>query len=413
MEDAQIRETTEGTSTSYMRMILYALIGLITTQQAVSAIGPTIVHFVEEEFHFPPGVGAFVNSFGVLGTILMAPVAGVFSDYWGRRRCLLYGGLIAGLFVMVVSLSPSVYFVFPPMFIKSIGFAMVTTSVLGLITDVTPVKQRGMGMGFFGVGMTLGAIIGVSLGTNIVDKWGGRVAYSICGGITVIGALVTYLTTHEAERKSGEIARNALNWENIKVAFGIREKVNFLKKNKLITILFLIAMINNISWGVALVLSSKLVESVLGKSIKFAGFGIVIGSVVMLLGSFPAGKWVDKIGVRFPYLLATFINLLGLITIAGAPNILMYLVGWALLGIAHTIFNPAGNVFIARHCPPQERGLAFGLIFTGATLGIFLGPLVTAPFIGMFSARFPFFVSFITSSIATVMMIKYIKDSYA
>ena len=179
MEDAQIRETTEGTSTSYMRMILYALIGLITTQQAVSAIGPTIVHFVEEEFHFPPGVGAFVNSFGVLGTILMAPVAGVFSDYWGRRRCLLYGGLIAGLFVMVVSLSPSVYFVFLPMFIKSIGFAMVTTSVLGLITDVTPVKQRGMGMGFFGVGMTLGAIIGVSLGTNIVDKWGGRVAYSI------------------------------------------------------------------------------------------------------------------------------------------------------------------------------------------------------------------------------------------
>ena len=412
MEHTAPKQPPEETTGSYKKLILCTLIGLVAVQQAVSAIGPTIVHFVEREFNYSPSMGAFVYSIGTLGTILMAPVAGVFSDYWGRRRCILYGGVLAGVFIIILSLCPSVYLLFPPMFIKSIGFAMVSTSVLGYITDITPAKERGMGMGFFGVGMTLGAIIGVGLGTNIVDKWGGKTAYALCGGIALLGAIGAFFLTKETKRKDGEDVQKAVSWENIKVAFGIKEKINFLKKNRLITMLTLIALINSISWGVALILSTKLVESVLGKSIRFAGLGIIVGSVIMLLGSFPAGKWVDKIGVRFPYLLASCFNLLGLIIIASAVNILMYLIGWALLGAAHTIFNPAGNVFIARHCPPQERGLAFGLIFTSATLGIFLGPLATAPLIDLFNARLPFFISFITSSIATVMMIKYIKDSY-
>jgi len=179
----------------------------------------------------------------------------------------------------------------------------------------------------------------------------------------------------------------------------------------LITLIILIGLLNSLSWGVSLILSSEMVEDVLGKSLKFAGLGIVLASFIMLLGSYPAGQWVDRSGVRVPYLFALVINILGLILIAGAVNIAMYLIGWGALGVAHTLFNPAANVFIARHCPAHERGLAFGLVFTGATLGIFIGPVVTAPFISIFSARFPFIFCTLTSVIATVLFFKYIKDS--
>jgi len=190
------------------------------------------------------------------------------------------------------------------------------------------------------------------------------------------------------------------------------EKFNFLKINRLIAIFILIGLLNSLAWGVCLILSSELVEDVLGGTLKLAGLGIILASFIMLLGSYPAGQWVDKTGVKTPYVVALIINILGLIIIAGAVNLPMYFIGWAGVGIAHTLFTPAANVFIGKLCPAHERGLAFGLLYTGATLGIFLGPLVTAPFIMLFSARFPFIFCTTTSVIATVMFFKYIRGSF-
>jgi MFS family permease len=116
-------------------------------------------------------IGVIMGS-QIIAVILARPFMGRISDKIGRRIPIIVGSLIGGLPLLAVPFSTE----FPILLILSttygFGFAIVTSSIPALISELAPVNLTGTAMGFLGmimdVGQTIGPIItGMTLATNI------------------------------------------------------------------------------------------------------------------------------------------------------------------------------------------------------------------------------------------------------
>ncbi len=116
-------------------------------------------------------IGVIMGS-QMIAVILARPLMGRVSDRIGRRTPIIVGSLVSGLPLLAVPFSTEVSILLILSTIYGFGFAMVTSSIPALVSELAPGSLTGTAMGFLGmvmdVGQTIGPIItGMTLATNI------------------------------------------------------------------------------------------------------------------------------------------------------------------------------------------------------------------------------------------------------
>jgi len=104
----------------------------------------------------------------------------------------------------------------------------------------------------------------------------------------------------------------------------------------------------------------------------------------------PAGRLVDKFGIRKLYTTSFFIWAFVATAFGLATSIWMFVVLRALLGILESVSAPASMAFIGRYFDEAERGLATGIYLAGTKLGPSIGGILAAWLIGTFGWRMLF-----------------------
>jgi MFS family permease len=100
----------------------------------------------------------------------------------------------------------------------------------------------------------------------------------------------------------------------------------------------------------------------------------MLGYALMGIGAIPVGLWVDASGatrVLFLYLLATAAACVG---VALAPTASLLIVALTVLGLALSIYHPAGLALLSRNV--RARGRALGINGVAGSIGIATGPLL-------------------------------------
>lgn len=98
-----------------------------------------------------------------------------------------------------------------------------------------------------------------------------------------------------------------------------------------------------------------------------------------LLFSMPAGRFVDRLGVRPTLLGGLALGALGLLAGALAPDFGVFLAFLFLAGTGWSVVNPALGKAIMDLFPVRERGLAMGIKQMGLTVGGVVAALVLPP----------------------------------
>jgi MFS family permease len=100
----------------------------------------------------------------------------------------------------------------------------------------------------------------------------------------------------------------------------------------------------------------------------------MLGYVLMGVGAIPVGLWADAWGptrVLFLYFLATAAACVG---VALAPTVPVLIVALTVLGLALSIYHPAGLALLSRGV--KARGRALGINGVAGSVGIATGPLL-------------------------------------
>src|SRR5260370_3573567 len=109
---------------------------------------------------------ALILALGAVATTLTNPLVGMLSDRttsrWGRRRpWLIAGGVLTVADLLLMSIAPSLLAVAIGWIVLQIGTNMVQVSVLAILPDQVPVRQRATVSAFSaGLGSLLGGLFG-------------------------------------------------------------------------------------------------------------------------------------------------------------------------------------------------------------------------------------------------------------
>ena len=184
--------------------------------------------------------------------------------------------------------------------------------------------------------------------------------------------------------------------------------MKFIKDNRTIAIIALIAIVNAIGYGIVIPVlysySRKYGLSDFQNGLLFALF-----SIFQFLSTPIIGRLSDKYGRR-PLLIASLSGTaLSFFIMAFAPNAIFLFLARALDGI--TAGNiPVASAVISDTTTPENRAKGFGIIGASFGFGFIFGPAVSALTVG-YSLSMPFIIAGVVSVLAVIFTVLYLPES--
>jgi MFS family permease len=311
------------------------------------------------------GVGIALSAYPMAEFVSAAPI-GAYIDLKGRRNMLLLGLLSISLLTMSISLTNNAYSIAIIHAVMGFSGAAVTVSSLTMITDLTAVSNRGVGMGGFDFSNILGYALGISFATTILHLTDSNygVAFVATGILLLAAGVASIIWVKETSRSSNRRSHRV----NPLAALDQNTRAILPLWLGLTTIL-----------GVAFVLPRSLMESGLkfsqiGLTLALGAFGLGVGAIIF-------GRVSDKIGRGKTLAIGVIGLALVLLSLLEAvshspPRLYQELPLIASGGFMATATVPSALAYVGDKAKRSFRGSAMGIYSMMLSLGMAVGNLV-------------------------------------
>jgi MFS family permease len=260
-----------------------------------------------------------------------------------------------------------------------VGEAGCTPAAHSLIADSVPPEERSSAIAFFGLGIPIGALLGLVIGGVVNDEYGWRVALMVVGAPGLLLAILLPRIIREPRRCEGGVQNGA----PAKAAIPIKEAIREVFASKAYLYIFIAASFTAfLSYGKGLWTISFFIRSH-GFSTTEAGLSMAVAlGVSGIIGTWLGGKVADVFGKRDKRHLLT-LPAIGM-AVAAPLLFLSYSADEWHIAVAFlivpTILNAAyyGPAYgcVQGLVRPEARAVAASLVVFGQNLiGLGLGPL--------------------------------------
>ncbi len=339
---------------------------------------------------FLQGLGSGLTELGIIMALasvagmIIRPWIGFMLDHFGRRRSLLFGGVIFFcahlLYLTIDRIGPLIYVV---RFVHGFGIGTLFASLFTIAADISPLSRRAEGIALFGVAGHLSGAIGVLLAEEIVLMSGFSALFLACAGFTAIFILIVYFVQEPAvSNKDTSFTLKRF----IKSTYHPLNRIPFL-----VTVLFAFGLVSYMTF-----LKPFAQEQEIRVTSFFFAYSLSAVFVRLL-----AGNWPDRFGLKtvlYPSLISLSI---GIMLIIGFSTPAELLLSGILCGIGHGFIFPILSVFLINRAPDSERASRMVLFTLCFDLGIFIG----SPLLGFVAEAFGYRQMFMISAIAILLSI--------
>ena len=182
------------------RRRLLGLLGFLTFNAVyVGVVMAPVLTQIATEFSITTGTaGLVVAAYGAPG-IVVAVLSGPYSDRFGRKRFLVTGSLIMGVFTLLGAFATSFPVLVAMRIIAGVGGSVIFPNVTATVADNFAYRDRGGAMGTV-IGLnTMASVIGVPLAGILAEATSWRVSVGLVGLISIVAALVLLWKLHPAQ----------------------------------------------------------------------------------------------------------------------------------------------------------------------------------------------------------------------
>ncbi|MDY6978941.1 MAG: MFS transporter [Pseudomonadota bacterium] len=322
-----------------------------------------------------PGLGEFEQhlfmSANMFGALLFAPLAGLLSDWWRRRKPIIVMALALNalsLFMLTLSWDYPVYLLWR--FFEGCMHITCLSLLMALAVDHARQRRTGAVMGLVGASLGLGVASGAPLGGLIGEQWGAeRVLQSGC--LLLVGlTLFALLLLQEKPPQHGHSRLGKL--------------LRALPQNRRLFLPYIFTFVDRLTVGFIVSTLSLYLSSVIGLGAAMIGLIMALFLIPFSLLTYPAGllsqRWnpfVMMLGGSAAY--GIMLTAIGFASAAAIP--------WLMFagGVTASLMYAPSLVLVAELARPQHRALAMsGFNFAGS-LGFVLGPLAGGALLAWFS----------------------------
>ena len=189
------------------RRRLLGLLGFLSFNAVyVGVVMAPVLTQIAGEFNITTGTaGLVVAAYGAPG-IVVAVLTGPYSDRFGRKRFLVTGSLIMGLFTLLSAFATSFAVLVAMRIIAGIGGSVIFPNTTATVGDNFSYRDRGSAMGTV-IGLnTMAGVIGVPLAGVLAEATSWRVSVGLVGVISIAAALLLLWKLRPAQTHLSESA---------------------------------------------------------------------------------------------------------------------------------------------------------------------------------------------------------------
>ena len=187
------------------RRVLLGVLGFLTfaTVYSTVVIAPVITQ-IASEFGISTGTaGLLVAAYGGPG-VVVSLIVGPFSDRLGRKRFIVAGAAIMGIFTIICALATSFEILMVLRFIAGMGAALIFPNTSALLGDSFAYRDRGRAMSTVIAFNTMASVIGVPTAGIVAEATSWRASLAIVGVLCVIAAATLFFVIKPVETNADE-----------------------------------------------------------------------------------------------------------------------------------------------------------------------------------------------------------------
>lgn len=324
--------------------------------------------------------GAIFSITFLIGGI-MAPIWGKMADTKGKKMMAMRAGTGLAISYFLGGMVTSPEQMFGVRVIQ--GFAAGLWSVcLAIATSLVPIDKLGVSLGILQAGLTCGNVIGPLIGGSLASLFGMRSSFFVAGSLLTLITLIFFFYIPEPPRV--EIKKQQE-----------KKTEQLLKRPKIREVLLYAAVAQMVILLIQPILSLYVSEINHGKGnlIFLSGF---VFSLVGIASAITAPSW-GRFGQRhgfyrslcFATLSAGIMNF-----IVALPNTLtLFCIANFTYGLCCAGIQPSLSAVLASNTDADQRGRAFGFMFSAQQFGSMVGPLLGGTIATYFPLKSLFFVA--------------------
>lgn len=327
-------------------------------------------------------IGVAIGIYG-LARFLVAVPAGQIADRFGRRAALALGGLVTAAGNLLCAMAPSFAALVGARFVAGAGAALVLTTGLIVLADITTPEERGRTMAIY-QGVFLFAVgIGPLPGGLLAEHFGLAapfVAYAIAGTLAAAVAWFQIPETRDLRTVAGAGAGKPLP--------PFRSQLRILTGQIGFMLVSLISFVGAVArTGALFNVIPVLAKDRLALTTDRIGFGLALASVVGLALAYPAGVLVDRCGRKAVIVPATVLSGVSLVLFLLAPSYAWFLAGCVAWSVAAGVSGAAPAAYAADMAPRGMNAAAMSAYRMLSDLGYIVGPIALGLLTDLFGAN--------------------------
>ena len=431
--DEEMQKMTSPSSTSELQESRmpgpYKIVGATSIGIFLSALDASIVNvslFTMQEFF---GVSISAIQWVVVAYLLVMtstmPLMGKFGDRFGKKKIFQLGMLvfIAGSFACSISIGFEMLVL--GRILQAFGAAMISANGLALVTYFTTPQNRGRAIGLNSIVLAAALATGPVLGGILTQLFGWQSIFLVNLPIGIAGYLVVQFAVPKAEpvketrfdtigaalffsflflliyyvtiSTSADLITSILLIAGAIisfVAFFFRERsfeapiisIEVLTDKKISASIFS-ALLSYMAMVPISFLLPFYLQAALGFDQTTTGFFLVVHPIVISITGPIAGFVSEKLNAKIQTTAGLLVQLTGLVILALAvPNIILMIVGIAVMGTGLSFFSVANGNFIMTAAPKKYMGVVSALINLARTTGFSVATALVTTVFGVFFA---------------------------
>ncbi len=369
---------------------------------------PTLVRELDTDF---ATVQWIVLAYLLTVTTLLLSV-GRLADMIGKKRIYTIGFIVFTLGSLLCGLASNVYILILMRIVQALGATMVFALGTAIVTESFPSQERGRALGIIGTVVSIGIVIGPTLGGLIIDifswhwmffvnipvgilgilmiirfvpdiKPEGHQKFDFLGAITLFLSLLTLLAALTVGQNLGFTDLRILALFVIGICclvlFVFVEKraqqpmIDLsLFRQSLLSINLVTGFMIFIAISGVMILIPFYLENVLGYSTRQVGLLIAVLPISMGIIAPISGSFSDRFGTRITAVIGLGVLLFGfalMTTLSIHTSALNFILLYLPLGVGMGIFQSPNNSAIMGAAPPDKLGVVSGMLALNRTLG--------------------------------------------
>ena len=135
----------------------------------------------------------WVSTGYIISNVVVLPLTGWLSDYFGRRRYLAYSVILFTLASFLCGTSRTLTELVLWRVVQGAGGAAFLSTAQATLVEIFPPAKRGMAQGIFGIGVIMAPTLGPTLGGYITDTYSWPWIFFVNVPIGIVACILTFL----------------------------------------------------------------------------------------------------------------------------------------------------------------------------------------------------------------------------